>query len=67
MNRNRKWLGGWGVWTFGLLVLAFGLATSCYPDSTTNPRYVPPNDSIPDSNQNQGLILPAEPAGGVWV
>lgn len=66
MNNNHNWLGSWGAWTWGLLVLAFGLAASCYSD-TTNPKYVPPNDTLIDTTINQGLVVPPEPRGGVWV
>lgn len=66
MNDRRHRLGGWAVWTWGALVLAFGLAASCYSD-TTNPKYIPPSDTSTDTNNNQGLVVPSEPVGEVRV
>ncbi len=56
MAQNRTWLGGRALWVWAVVVLAFGLAASCYGDTTAPPRYVPPQPDTGnvDSTKNQG-------------
>jgi hypothetical protein len=52
MTQNRTWLAGRALWVWAVVVLAFGLAASCYSDPTA-PRYVPAPGSV-DTTKSQG-------------